>query len=404
MKKYLDNFNDKLSDQKPSNIILATTFSLITTFGIYKVLTYPGGILNFIVGALQSVPFAKGLVNQQIDKELKGIIDSVPDVPDIITEKLPTEGISSETILERLKTMKKFEEEHRKKCTLSGTVYIGKEEHTELLVEAYRLFVHSNPLHTFTFPSVRKMEAEVISMAKHLLGGTDRTCGAITSGGTESILMAMKAYREEGKKKGILYPEVIIPITAHAAFWKAANYFGMTLRELEVNDTDFKVDPKEVEKLVNKNTVAIVGSAPNYPNGSIDPIEELGAIAFKYGIGLHVDCCLGGFFLPFAKKDKSNEIPPFDFSVKGVTSISADTHKYGFATKGTSVILFASKELKQNMYFLATGWTGGIYASPTIAGSRPGGVVASCWASLIHLGENGYTEINEKIMKEQKNY
>lgn len=402
MKKYLDTFNDKLSDQKPSTIILGTTASIFASFGLYKIFTFPGGLMNLVFNTLSVIPFTRGVVDKQIQSQLKEIIDTIPVLPGEDTEVLPQKGLSKDEILKKMREMKKFEEDHRQKVTLSGTIYIGKEEHTELLMEAYKLFVHSNPLHTFTFPSVRKMEAEVISMAKHMLGGNENTCGAITSGGTESILMAMKAYRQEGKKKGIAHPEVILPITAHAAFWKAADYFGITLRELEVNEKDFKVDPKAVEKLINKNTVAIVGSAPNYSVGSIDPIVELGEIATKYGIGLHVDCCLGGFFLPFAKKDKSNEIPPFDFSVKGVTSISADTHKYGFSTKGTSVILFASKELKQNMYFLATGWTGGIYASPTIAGSRPGGVVASCWASLMHLGEEGFVDINQKMMKEQK--
>lgn len=404
MKRFFDNINDKLSEQKPTTLILGTTASIFVSMGLYKILTFPGGFMNFIFNTSKFIPGLSGMVNREIEGQLKDILGSVPDVPDEITEKLPQKGLSADNIIERLTKMKQFEEEHRKTVTLSGTVYMStvKEDHSKLLLEAYKLFVHSNPLHTFTFPSVRKMEAEVLSMAKYMLGGNENCCGSITSGGTESILMAMKAYRQEGRKKGIVYPEVIIPITAHAAFWKAADYFGITLRELQVNEIDFKVDPKQVEKLINKNTVAIVSSAPNYSVGSIDPIVELGEIASKYGIGLHVDCCLGGFFLPFAKKDQSNEIPPFDFSVKGVTSISADTHKYGFSTKGTSVILFSNKQLQQSMYFLATGWTGGIYASPTIAGSRPGGVVASCWSSLMHLGEDGFTEINEKIMKEQK--
>jgi len=247
------------------------------------------------------------------------------------------------------------------------------------------------------------MESEVISIAKYLLGGNSECCGAMTSGGTESILLAMKTYRDRGLKKfNITEPEIIIPVTAHAAFLKACSYFTIKPILVEVNEKDFKVDPKKVESLITKNTVAIVGSSPCFSVGIIDPIEELAKIAEKHNIGLHVDCCLGGFFLPFAKKFKENEIPNFDFSVKGVSSISADTHKYGFSTKGTSLVLFNSKELKSFMFFIASEWTGGIYASATIAGSRPGALIATAWTSLMALGEDGYTEINKKIMKEQK--
>jgi sphinganine-1-phosphate aldolase len=400
MSQILNKFDDCLKNQKPSTIVIGTGLGCAMAFGLYKIVTYPKSLLRLVFDTMSVLPFVKGKVNEEVAKNLKDVSATIPEVHDPITEKLPQKGSSREEIIARLTHMKKEESDRQKDLTFSGTVYIGQGDHTDMLCEAYKLYVHDNPLHTFTFPSVRKMEAEIISMTKYMLGGNEQTCGAITSGGTESILVSLKAYREWGKRRGITEPEIIVPLTAHAAFWKGADYFGIKLIEVAVNEVDFKLNPKDVEKHINKHTVAIICSAPCYSVGIIDPVEELAELALKHDVGLHVDCCLGGFFLPFAKKD--SPIPKFDFSVKGVTTISADTHKYGFATKGTSVVMFSTKELKSCMFFIAPEWTGGIYASPTIAGSRSGAVVATCWASLMSLGEEGYTSINQRIMKEQR--
>jgi len=186
-------------------------------------------------------------------------------------------------------------------------------------------------------------------------------------------------------------------VTAHAAFDKACHYFGVKLVHIEL-DKDMAVDIPKVHRAINKNTILIVGSAPGFPHGVIDPIQQLAALAQSHNIGMHVDTCLGGFVLPFAEK-LGYPIPIFDFRLSGVTSMSADTHKYGYTSKGTSVVLFRTPELRNHMYFVAEDWTGGAYASPTIAGSRPGGLIAAAWAGMISIGQEGYRIYVDGIMK-----
>ena len=196
-------------------------------------------------------------------------------------------------------------------------------------------------------------------------------------------------------------PELIIPATAHAAFDKAAEALRIKLIKLPVDQVTFQVDPKIVESHITGNTVLIVGSAPNYPQGTIDRIRELSDLAQSKGVGLHVDCCLGGFVLPFAK-DAGFDVPDFDFALKGVTSMSADCHKYGFAIKGTSVVLFRNKALRRHMYWCYADWTGGLYCTPTMAGSRSGALSAACWASMMRMGRSGYTEAVGKILRARR--
>jgi len=194
---------------------------------------------------------------------------------------------------------------------------------------------------------------------------------------------------------------MIVPLSAHAAFDKAANYFGIEIIHAPHDPITYKVDVRKLKKLINRNTIMIVGSCPNYPNGVIDDITELGKIAQQKGIGLHVDCCLGGFLAPFME-EAGFSIPPFDFRVPGVTSISCDTHKYGFAPKGSSIIMYRSKELRKYQFFVQTTWPGGIYASPSFPGSRPGTLIAGCWAALLYFGKQGYVESCKKIIKNRK--
>jgi len=231
--------------------------------------------------------------------------------------------------------------------------------------------------------------------------GADRTPddigGVVSSGGTESILLAMKAYRDRARdRKNITAPEMIVPATAHAAFDKASQYFNIKINHIPV-DTTFRADVAETEKAITGNTIVIVGSAPSFPHGIIDPVEELSELARNRGIGFHTDACLGGFLLPWAEK-LGYKIPPFDFRLPGVTSISADTHKYGYAAKGTSVILYRDEELRRYQYFTATDWPGGLYFSPTFAGSRPGALGAACWAAMVSTGREGYMEATKKIL------
>jgi len=290
---------------------------------------------------------------------------------------------------------------------VSGAVYHGDDDHIEFLNKVYAINSQSNPLHSDVFPSGAKYESEVVSMTAHMLkaGDENRTpdpdkeiCGVVTSGGTESILLAMKTYRDWARdQKGINEPEMIIPSTAHAAFDKASQYFNIKCIRIPV-DEDYKADVGATRKAITRNTIVIVGSAPTFPHGIIDPIEELSELAITSEVGFHTDACLGGFVLPWAKK-LGYDIPPFDFRLPGVTSISADTHKYGYAPKGTSVILYRGFELRHYQYYKTTEWPGGLYCSPTFAGSRPGALSAGCWAAMVTMGANGYLEATKRILQ-----
>jgi len=265
--------------------------------------------------------------------------------------------------------------------------------------EAYSMFSISNPLHPDVWPSVMKFDAEIVQMTASMVsGGCDTVCGCVTSGGTESILMAMKAHRQwAAQEKGINEPEIVAPQTAHPGLDKACDMLGIKLVHVPVNQKTFKVDAKVLKRYLTPDTILIYASAPQYPHGIIDPIEELSTIAVNHGCGLHVDCCLGGFILPFARK-LGYPIPNFDFGLPGVTSMSADTHKFGYATKGTSVVLYRNGNLRRHQYFTFPNWPGGFYATPSTAGSRPGALLAACWASMMNIGEEGYLEATRQIM------
>jgi glutamate/tyrosine decarboxylase-like PLP-dependent enzyme len=222
-------------------------------------------------------------------------------------------------------------------------------------------------------------------------------CGVVTSGGTESIMLAMKTYRDWAEaERGVKSPNMVLPVTAHAAFDKAAHCFRIEPIKIPVGD-DCRAVVDEARKAVGRNTIAVVGSAPGFPHGVIDPIEELSELARERHVGFHTDACLGGFVLPFARK-LGRAVPPFDFALPGVTSMSADTHKYGYAAKGTSVVLYRSRDLRRHQFFRTTDWPGGLYASPTFAGSRPGGLSAACWAAMVAIGEEGYLRATEAIL------
>jgi sphinganine-1-phosphate aldolase len=210
--------------------------------------------------------------------------------------------------------------------------------------------------------------------------------------------MAVKTYREMAKDQlGITEPEMVIPETAHAAFMKAGGYFGVKVVEIPCDHKTCKADIKLVKKAINKNTIMLVGSAVQFPHGIFDDIPALASLAKKHGVGMHVDCCLGSFIVPFLEK-AGLPTEPFDFRVYGVTSISCDTHKYGFAPKGSSIVMYRSKEIRKYQYFVMVNWTGGIYASPAMAGSRPGALIAGCWAAMVKMGYEGYLESAKKIV------
>jgi len=321
--------------------------------------------------------------------------------------RMPAEGRDRDEILAEMEEMKSLEDGGWKKGHASGCVYHGADDHVEFLNKVYAINSQSNPLHADLWPSVPKFESEIVSMTANMLGagqsgaepGTPQEiCGVVSSGGTESILLAMKTYRDYARdKKGITKPEMIVPTTAHAAFDKAAQFFGIDIIHVPVAD-NFRADVAATERAITDNTVVIVGSAPPFPHGLIDPIEELSDLARAHGIGFHTDACLGGFILPWAEK-LGYDVPPFDFRLPGVTSMSADTHKFGYAAKGTSVVLYRGHELRHYQYFTMTEWPGGFYCSPSFAGSRPGALSAACWAAMVSIGEQGYLEAARRILE-----
>lgn len=309
----------------------------------------------------------------------------------------PKQGTNKAALLAQMQEMRADDAQWQIGRTFS-LVYHPGDEIAKLVKEAYYMFFSENALNPTAFPSLKKMEVDIVSMVGDLFHGNGETAGALTSGGTESILLAVKTARDWAatNRPHIKEPEIILPISAHPAFQKAFHYFGIKGMIVPVGD-DLRVDMKEVWRNINRNTIMLVGSAPAYPHGVIDPIEELAEFALKNELLLHIDACVGGFLLPFAKK-LGYPIPAFDFAVEGVTSISADIHKYGYAAKGASVVIYRNKEIRRKQFFVYTDWPGGIYASPGIGGTRPGGAIAAAWAALMGIGENGYLKLTKKTL------
>lgn len=315
--------------------------------------------------------------------------------------QLPKEGRSAEEVFSEANAYFMLGDSEWKKGSLSGTVYNYNSEANKLFADVYGLSALTNPLHPDVFPGIRKMEAEVIDMCVNMFHGGPNACGAMSSGGTESILLAIKAYRDYARQvKGIKYPEIVCPTSAHAAFVKASQIFRMRLVLVPVDPQTYRVDMKAMKKAINRRTCVLVGSAPGFPHGVMDPIVEIAALGKKYNIPVHVDACLGGFIIPFME-EAGYSLPPFDFRVDGVTSISVDSHKYGYAPKGSSIILYSDAMYRQYQFFVATEWSGGIYASPTFAGSRAGALVATCWAAMMFYGRDGYVQATKRIVETQ---
>jgi len=311
---------------------------------------------------------------------------------------LPFEGMSHHKILDETKLHLNLGELDWAGGAMSGTVYNSSKELGELMTNVYGLAAWTNPLHPDAFPGLRKMEAELVAMACSIFNGSSSSCGCVTTGGTESIILACKAYRDLAREeKGIEVTEMLVPVTAHAAFDKAATILGMRIKHIPVDDITKRVDVKAMKKMISGRTAMLVGSAPQFPHGCIDNIQEIAALGVKYGIPVHVDACLGGFLIPFME-EAGFPLKPFDFRVPGVTSISADTHKYGFAPKGSSVILYSDKKYRDCQWFCFPDWPGGIYATPTIGGSRAGGIVAACWAAMLFFGREGYIKTTKEII------
>ena len=325
-------------------------------------------------------------------------VDRVP-----VHRALPERGLARDDVLGILRGMATEEDRTWESGKCSGTMYCGDHDHYAFLNEAFSLFSHVNVLQRDMCPSATRFESEIIAMTLDLLhaeavsGG--EPVGLISSGGTGSICHAVLAYRDHAAAtRGTVRPNLIKPETAHPAFDKACHLFGIDLQVAPVDPVTTQVDTDWVEAHIDDDTVAVIGSACNYGYGTIDPIGELSDIALRRGVGLHVDSCLGGFILPFGQ-ELGYDIPVFDYRHPGVTSMSADTHKYGYAFKGTSVLTFRDKALRNAQYFFLTDWSGGKYCSPGMEGSRSGGLIAATWASMVQLGRAGYRHYARAIFE-----
>lgn len=328
-------------------------------------------------------------ISNKILKEANTMLQKDPNR--IIRISLPKKGITDDIILKELTTCAIQENNKCSDGKISGTCYSGGQQHSTLMNQVYSLYAWSNPMKPGVWPKINQCEAEMIAMTSKILHSPS-SIGCVTSGGTESIILTVRAHLIcYGKRRSILYPEIICNSTAHCSLNKACDILGIRLVTIDCcRDDSYDLKADQVRMYITCNTIMIFASAPTFPHGIIDPIDDLSTLAMQYDIGLHVDACLGGFVLPFCDYETVPQI--FDFRCPGVTSMSADTHKYGHATKGTSVIVFRSLDLQHSSYFPYSNWSGGLYITPTIAGSRPGALIGCAWAALISIGEDGYKQ------------
>lgn len=315
--------------------------------------------------------------------------------------EIPEEPANRADILAEITDMAHREDVMGDDGKVSGSLYCGDHEHYHYLGEVFDEFSHANILQRDMYPSATKFEAEILSMTLNMLHGSaagSDVCGVVTGGGSESLITAMYSYREQAREeRGVTKPNFVMPNTAHVALDKGAHWMDVEVRHAPIA-ADFRADVAAMADLIDDQTIAVMGSAGSYPYGLIDPIEEIAELALSNGIGMHVDGCLGGFVWPWAE-ELGYDIPLWDFRVPGVTTISADTHKYGYALKGTSTLLYRTKELRKRQYFTYPTWPGGLYLSPGLAGSRSGGLVASTWAAMVTTGRSGYLAAAKGILE-----
>ena len=309
---------------------------------------------------------------------------ALPSAPE-----LPAHGWSPAETLERLEALRRDDVRWKDGRVFSLAYYASPEAH-ELATEAYRRFSGENALNVDAFPSLRTMQADVLSIVAGWMGAPRSARGFFSSGGTESILMAVKAARDQFRRDKTR-PNVVLPTSAHAAFEKAGAYFGVEMRRVPVRD-DWRADAAAMARAIDDQTVMLVASAPQYPQGLVDPVSDVAAVALDRGVNCHVDACMGGVTLPYLARLGVN-LPKWNFEVDGVTSISVDLHKFGYAAKGASVIMYRTAELRAHQAFVTDNWLGGFYGSSGVLGTKSGGPIAAAWAVLHHLGDDGYLHV-----------
>lgn len=302
-------------------------------------------------------------------------------------------GLGADEVFAELESRRHGDVRWREGRAFSLAYYAGPQA-AQVAEEAYRRFSGENALNTAAFPSLAQMQSEVLSIVGQWLGASAESAGFFTSGGTESLLMAVKAARDRAKtERDIVTPNMVLPTSAHAAFEKAAAYFAVESRRIPVGD-DWRTDVAAMHSAIDTNTVLIVGSAPQYPQGVIDDIVGIAAIAREFDINFHVDACMGGVTLAYLTK-LGQKIPPWNLLVDGVSSISVDLHKFGYTAKGASVMMYATKYLRSYQTFVTNNWLGGFYGSSGVLGTKSGGSIAAAWATLRYLGDEGYMRLTE---------
>jgi glutamate/tyrosine decarboxylase-like PLP-dependent enzyme len=310
--------------------------------------------------------------------------------------EMPQQGRAADDVIADLESMREHDARWQDGRTF-GLVYDGGPSVHDVAGRAATMFLHENALNINAFPSLKRIQFETVAWTSALLNGPETAAGFLTSGGTESIQCAVLAARERGRaERGIDNGTIVVAESAHAAFHKSAHLFDMSIVSVTVSD-DFTADVDAMADAVDDRTVLVVGSAPQYPQGVVDPIPAIAELAASVGANCHVDACMGGFVLPFAEM-LGRDVPPWDFRVEGVHSISADIHKLGYAPKGVSVILHRTKELRRYQTWVFDGWLGGFYGSPNLQGSRSGLPMAAAWAVMQHLGVDGYVELTRQAL------
>ncbi len=315
----------------------------------------------------------------------------------MIASNFPEHGTARTDVFAEMEDARRADVDWRR-GRLGLYVHFGGDDVLEVAKEAYQRFFSENALGPKAFPSLRKFEDDIVAWTADLLHGGPDATGVVSSGGTESIFLAVKTARDHARAEGsrITVPEIVAAVSAHPAFDKAAHYLGMKVKRIPLR-ADFRADVPAMATAITPDTIMIVGSAPSFPHGVIDPIPDLAALARDRSLWLHVDACVGGFLAPFVRRI-GYPVPPFDFEVDGVRSMSADLHKYGFTAKGASVMLLADIALRQHLVFEFDNWPRGKYTSPTFTGTRPGGAIAAAWAVLRYLGVEGYMRIARQLM------
>ncbi|CAI4223839.1 unnamed protein product [Auanema sp. JU1783] len=382
--------------------IVGGTLVYLKVLNIYRRSEQPllKRLSSYAFSLLRKLPMVRAKIEKELAGAKKDIFETIhkDDSDKIFISTIPDNGLKQEDVIVLAEKYDAYGKFAIAEGRVSGAVYTDRsKEHLQLLSQIYGKYAYSNPLHPDVFPGVRKMEAEVIRMVMNLYNAPNGSSGSLTTGGTESIVMACFAYRNRAHELGISNPVIVCSETAHAAFDKAAHLCGLRVRHISV-DSNNRVDLRLMEKAIDSDVCMLVGSAPNFPSGTVDPIQEIAKLGEKYGIPVHVDACLGGFLIPFMN-EAGYFLKPFDFVNAGVTSISCDTHKYGCTPKGSSIIMYRTKELHHYQYFSVPEWTGGIYATPTICGSRAGSNSAVAWATLLSFGRTEYVRRCKAIIQ-----